>query len=83
MTDNKYYAEMSKLIDELRHFTIMNPFDPVGYEMLIARFYALHFTWHHHRRRRPWAALISVIILLIVLVFIVYQVLTVLYMEGS
>lgn len=83
MTYKQYLEKMVELTEELDNVYTTVPFDPHAGRDVSARIHALHLCQHFQRRRRPWWAFITVIMLLIVLLWIVYNVLTLLYMEGN
>lgn len=82
MTDSEYLKKLIALGIDLERAGDARPYDPDVYNDIVARLNALHLCKFYSRRRRPWAALASCIVLLIVLLWIVYQVLCVLYAKG-
>lgn len=83
MKDSEYLEKMIALTEELNLAHSAEPFNRYLCNELLARINALHLCRFHRRRRRPWTALAFCISLLIVLVWIVYEVLCVLYAKGS
>lgn len=83
MNDKQYLEKMIELSKELDNVYSAEPHNPYAHIDVSARINALHLSHHFQRRRRPWWAFITVIMLLIVLLWIVYEVLTLIYMKGT
>lgn len=82
MRDSDYLKQQTALFIELERTASAEPFNNAAFEDVTARITALYLCHYPSRRRRPWSALITVIMLLMVLLWIVYEVLCVLYMKG-
>lgn len=82
MKDTEYFKKLIPLCDELDRLANSKPYDQEAYNDAVSRCIALQLARYHGRRRRPWAALVFCISLLIILVWIVYEVLSLLYTKG-
>jgi len=83
MTDKQYIEELHSIFKEFERAASAEPYDhEAGNAVMekLRKFQPLQFP---RRRRRPWWAFITVIMLFIVLLWIVYEVLTLLYMKGT
>lgn len=83
MNDKEYLEKMCALTYELEVAASAEPYDPTACKDIMAQVNALHMCKFYSRRRRPWSALITVIMLLIVLLWIVFEVLSLLWMRGT
>lgn len=82
MNETEYLKQMILLSDKLLQVSKARPYDPVAYNAIIDELNNTKCPNHERRRRRPWMAFCVCIMLLIVLVWIVFEVLCVLYMKG-
>lgn len=78
----EYQRKISVLSEELQRAAEAKPFDAIIFNDVADRIYALHQPLFRPKRRRPWSALIFTILLLIVLLWIVLEILSLLWIRG-
>ena len=83
MNDEDYLEMLIVLATALERAAKARPYDPVVYNKVVDDFNTIVNRKEQRRRRRPWAAFFCCISLLIILVWIIYEVLCVLYSGGT